>query len=126
VQLYNSRSERNGFAGFGASNNSRVTINRSVASGNLSAGFVAVDAVSGGVTELSCEECVSNRNSVGFSVAAFPGGGATIRASHSTATNNSYGFSQNLIGVFESAGNNFVRGNPGGDTQGDIGVFAAK
>ena len=76
--------------------------------------------------ELSCEECVSSNNGYGFAV-ILSGGAATIRVSHSTATNNtSNGFVQSSTGVFESLGNNLVRGNTGGDTSGTITVIAAQ
>ena len=119
ASIDNCRSERNGLRGFVAANNSRVTINRSVASGNDGNGFHAFSDVSGATAELSCEECVSSNNSFGFAVDA-PSGAATIRVSHSTATNNTFtGFAQ-FSGVFESLGNNLVRGNPSGDTLGTI------
>ena len=77
--------------------------------------------------ELSCEECVSSNNGYGFAVDAVSGGVATIRVSHSTATNNtSFGFVQAGAGVFESLGNNLVRGNNGTDTSGTITVIAAQ
>ena len=126
ASIDNCRSERNGFYGFFASNNSRVTINRSVASGNGNEGFLAFSNGSGVTTELSCEECVSNNNAYGFRVQSVSGGAGTIRVSHSTATNNiTNGFVQ-FGGVFESLGNNLVRGNTGGDTSGTITVVAAQ
>jgi hypothetical protein len=120
----NCRSERNGGNGFTAFNNSRVTINRSVASGNTSVGFDAASGGSGATTELNCEECVASNTNYGFAVLSFSGEAATIRVSHSTATNNdSVGFNQAGTGVFESLGNNFVRGN-GTDTTGTITTIA--
>ena len=48
------------------------------------------------------------------------GGVATIRVSHSTATNNTdCGFTQLTSGVFESLGNNLVRGNATGHLRHD-------
>jgi len=118
ASIDNCRAERNTFHGFYAANNSRVTINRSVASSNDDTGFLAF-SVSGATTELNCEECVSSNNTRGFLVNAFSSA-ATIRVSHSTATNNSsLGFAKFSLGVFESLGNNFVRGN-GTDTSGTI------
>jgi hypothetical protein len=110
ASIDNCRSERNGGKGFWAYNNSRVTINRSVASGNGQAGFEITGF--GAAAELSCEECVSSNNADGFDVGAGAAGGVgTIRVSHSTATNNTgFGFS-NTGGTFESKGNNTVRGN---------------
>jgi hypothetical protein len=120
ASIDNCRSERNSIDGFLASNNSRVTINRSVASGN-DVGFYAVSNAAGATAELNCEECVSSNNGYGFNVFNGLGVAATIRVSHSTATNNRYfGFYQPGFGVFESAGNNFVRGNAGGDSWGTI------
>ena len=125
ASIDNCRSERNVFYGFFAYLNSRVTINRSVASGNGS-GFFAFSNVSAVRAELSCEECVSSNNGYGFFVEVVSGGAATIRVSHSTATNNTTnGFLQTSTGVFRSLGNNLVDGN-GTDTAGTITVIAAK
>jgi hypothetical protein len=125
ASIDNCRSERN-TDGFVANTNSRVTINRSVASGNTSLGFFAFSGASGAPAELSCEECVSSNNNGGFAVVVILGGAATIRVSHSTATNNtSNGFAQSG-GVFESLGNNLVRGNTGGDSSGTITVITPK
>ncbi|HYR75260.1 MAG TPA: right-handed parallel beta-helix repeat-containing protein [Pyrinomonadaceae bacterium] len=118
ASIDNCRSEHNVIHGFFASNNSRVTINRSVASGNGADGFLASITISG-ATELSCEECVSSNNLLyGFSSNAVSGA-TTIRVAHSTATNNtSAGFAR-INGVFNTLGNNLVRGN-GTDTTGTI------
>jgi hypothetical protein len=130
ASIDNCRSERNlgagGGVGFWAATNSLVTINRSVASGN-GTGFFAFSAGSGTTTELSCEECVSsNSSNNGFTVNVASGASATIRVSHSTATNNTnVGFQQFGPGVFESLGNNLVRGN-GTDISGTITVVSAQ
>ena len=124
ASIDNCRSERNGNEGFFAANNSRVTINRSVASGNNS-GFVASSDTSGEIAELSCQECVSSYNAYGF-VANTSGGAATIRVSHSMATNNATnGFAQLSTGVFRSLGNNLVDGNAT-ETSGTITLLMAK
>jgi hypothetical protein len=124
-QIDNCRSERNVDFGYLACDNSRVTINRSVASGNGGFGFEAFNP-GAGLSELNCEECVSTNNGYGFVVDPASGGTATIRVSHSTATNNSsVGFFQDTTGgtaVFESLGNNLVRGN-GSDTSGTITII---
>jgi hypothetical protein len=126
ASIDNCRAEGNGNHGFSAYNNSRVTINRSVASGNSVYGFFAYSNGSGTTAELSCEECISSNNARGFAVSPSSGGAATIRVSHSTATNNtSFGFIQSDTGVFESLGNNLVRGN-GMDTSGTITVIMAQ
>jgi hypothetical protein len=103
-----------------------VTINRSVASGNSgSVGFYAAGTISGGTTEVNCEECVLSSNGYGFAVTQGTGSLATIRVSHSTATNNTAaGFFQS-DGVFESLSNNLVRGNAT-DTVGTITPTLAK
>ncbi|HYR75259.1 MAG TPA: right-handed parallel beta-helix repeat-containing protein [Pyrinomonadaceae bacterium] len=120
ASIDNCRSERNALYGFTASNNSRVTISRSIASGNSTSGFYSVGN-GPSTTELSCEKCVSSSNLNGFDAFAFSGGAATIRVSHSTATNNtSNGFLQGAAGVFNTLGNNLVRGNTGMDTNGTI------
>jgi hypothetical protein len=117
VSIDNCRSERNGNEGFLAHASSRVTINRSVASGNAGSGFAAFSNVSGATTELSCEECVSSNNAYGFRVDV----SATIRVSHSTATNNTeFGFVQSGTGVFKSLGNNLLDGNGTANTSGTI------
>ena len=128
ASIDNCRSERNGSIGFFVFNDSRVTINRSVASGNPAGGFSATSAgsSSGATTEVSCEECVSSNNGQGFEVNALTGTSATIRVSHSTATNNiGNGFVALNTGVFESLKNNLVAGN-GTDTSGTITVITAK
>ena len=125
ASIDNCRSERNLGTGFVASNNSRVTVNRSVASGNLNGtGFLAVGVGSGVTAELSCAGCVSSNNFNGFAVNAISGA-ATIRVSHSTATNNTNTGFQAGAGVFESLGNNLVRGN-GTNTVGTITVIGAQ
>jgi hypothetical protein len=124
ASIDNCRAERNNL-GFLAFTNSRVTINRSVASGNGLYGFSTFSNASGTTTELNCEECVSSNNAYGFYVAAGSGAAATIRVSHSTATNNGAGFWQVGTGVFESLGNNLVRGN-GTDISGTITVIPAQ
>ncbi len=121
----NCRSEGNN-QGFFADNNSRVTINRSVASGTFNFGFIASSSFSGSTTELSCQECVASNNGRGFYASASGGGTATIRVSRSTATNNTFGFYQQNAGVFRSLGNNLVDGNSSGDTFGTITVIGAQ
>jgi hypothetical protein len=96
-----------------------VTINRSVASGNAGNGFEATGDVAGPnvPTVMNCEECVSTNNNNGFLAITALMGAATMRVSHSTATDNlGYGFIQLTSGVFETLGNNLVRGNAGGET----------
>ena len=120
ASIDNCRAERNGTAGFYAANNSRVTINRTVASGNTVAGFYVFGSGAGANTELSCEECVASNNQYGFFVDGFLGGVGTVRVSHSTVTNNTlFGFYQSGTGVFNTLGNNLLRGN-GTDTTGTI------
>jgi len=120
ASIDNCRAERNAFHGFFASRNSRVTINRSVASGNSGIGFNARSDVSGETAELNCEECVSSNNIDGFDAIGTSSGVATMRVSHSTATNNTgFGFVQSGTGVFNTLGNNTVRGN-GTPTSGTI------
>ena len=127
ASIDNCRSERNGNHGVFAANNSRVTVNRSVASGNAGGGgFFALGSGAGVTAELSCEECVASNNAYGFAVNTAASGAATIRVSHSTGTNNtSIGFDQ-ISGVFESLANNLVRGNTSSDTSGTITVVAAQ
>jgi hypothetical protein len=97
-----------------------MTIDRSVASGNGAEVFRSFSNASGTTAELSCEDCVSSYNADGFLVFAAGGGSASIRVSHSTATNNdTYGFSQLGTRVFELLGNNTVAGNNNGGAQTD-------
>ncbi|HYR75257.1 MAG TPA: right-handed parallel beta-helix repeat-containing protein [Pyrinomonadaceae bacterium] len=119
ASIDNCRSERN-LNGFFVSFNSRVTIKRSVASGNGDTGFLAIGIGAGTTTELNCEECVASNNNNGFAVNTVSSGAATIRVSHSTATNNAFGFVQSGTGVFNTLGNNLVRGNTSMDTSGTI------
>ena len=126
ASIDNCRSERNRYHGFFAHHNSRVTINRSVASGNSDVGFFTFSHISGAPAELSCQECVASNNRYGFLANAISSV-ATIRISRSAATNNtSYGFAQFTLGVFESLGNNLVRGNTLGETSGTITVVGAQ
>lgn len=102
----NCRLERNGTNsnGFGiyAFTNSLVTVSDTVAANN-GQGFVAEDS------QLNAENCVAANNTLnGFRVAG--GGTSIIRVSNSAATNNATGFNQ-AAGLFESRGNNTVRGN---------------
>jgi hypothetical protein len=112
ASIDNSRAERNGNDGFFAYNNSRVTINRSVASGNGTgnSGFIALSDVAFATAELNCEECVSTDNGNGFTVVKTVTGSTTIRVSHSVATSNIIGFAE-LGGTFRSLVNNLVEGN---------------
>ena len=90
-------------------------------------GSLRLASAAGTTAELSCEECVASNNDSGFVVFATAGGVATIRVSRSTATNNTtYGFTQVGTGVFESLGNNLVRGNANGNTSGTITVIGAQ
>ena len=77
ASIDNCRSERNAI-GFDASINSRVTINRSVASGNSGGGFIAVSNTSGATAELSCEECVASNTGSGFIVSNSVSGGVAF------------------------------------------------
>jgi hypothetical protein len=127
ASIDNCRSERNGNAGFFASKNTRVTINRSVASGNGTYGFYAFTSTTGTTAELSCQNCVANNNNFGFVVDAVNAAAATMYVTHSTATNNTVaGFLQSGGGVFESLGNNFVRGSGNSDTNGSITIITAQ
>ncbi len=114
------RSENNVNDGFLAYNRSRVTISNSVASGNGNSGFYALSDVSGTTTEMNADHCVASNNPFGFvAVGGKPpdsGGTATMRVARSTATNNTdTGFAAFGISfgsaVFESLGDNLVRGN---------------
>jgi len=103
---FNGLGTANGFGVF-ATNNARVAVSDTVASGN-GTGMGAESGVGSGA-QLNAENCVAANNFLdGFRV----NGSATtiVRVSNSTATNNTNGFRQ-TGGVFESRGNNTVRGN---------------
>src|SRR5438132_3266371 len=113
--------------------NATVAIRNSVAAHNGDTGFWAHANVSGTTADLSADNCQASHNGDGF----YAGGGAgtsrlmvsnsvasssvsyaiiaitngTVRASNNTVTRNNYGFVQASNGVFESRGNNTVRGN---------------
>jgi len=96
----------NGFGVF-ASNNARVAVSDTVASGNGTG--MGAESVAGFGAQLNAENCVASNNFLdGFRVT----GSATtiVRVSNSAATNNANGFRQ-TGGVLESRGNNTVRGN---------------
>ena len=128
ASIDNCRFEKNTGSGVFANRNSQVTINRSVASGNSADGFRSSNFgfPGDGSADLSCENCVASHNSNGFRAGANPGIG-NIRVSHSTATyNTDNGFVEGNVGsIFESLGNNFVRGNAGGNVSGTINIVPA-
>jgi len=68
--------------------------------------------------ELDVDNClVFNNAAAGISIDSVSSAG-TVRVSNSTVINNGIGF-KNSVGVFQSRGNNTVRGN-GNNTQGTI------
>ena len=82
----------------------KVTLRDCLASGNTFTGILAKQG-----SEVNVESCVSSYNG-NHGIAAFDGG--IIRASHSTATNNTqFGFRNDGTSTFESRENNTVRGN---------------
>ena len=104
-----------------------VTVRDSVSAGNSNSGFAAE---SGGAENsiLNVERCLSANNTHdGFET--FKGGSGFViaRASNSSLSENiRYGIN-NVSGVtFESLGNNFVRGNVGGDVNGTITVVGGQ
>ena len=125
--------------------NASVAIRNSVAAGNSGIGFWAFAQVSGTTADLSADNCQATHDLDGF----FSGGGlgiarlmvsnsvassnsingisassnGTVRASNNTVTRNvNIGLAQGSGGVFESRGNNTVRGN-GTETAGTITTF---
>ncbi|MBI3150333.1 MAG: right-handed parallel beta-helix repeat-containing protein [Betaproteobacteria bacterium] len=120
----------------------KVEVIRSEASGSANAGFFA-NAYSSGRVELNVKNSVANRNGLGIyvnsssatAVASVTGGlisgnsgsglvvygsGAKLVASGNTVTHNDYGLDQESTAVLESAGDNLVRDNIGGNTFGTI------
>jgi Right handed beta helix region len=104
------RAENNDFDGFFAFKNSRVTVSHSVAAGNGGSGFRANSNESGTTAEMNVDHCVASDNLTGFLAQGAGGGTAIMRVARSTATANSnFGF-VNSLGIFESLGDNLVRG----------------
>ncbi len=112
------RIENNNSTGFGygvgVSSGAKVSIRDSIVSGH-SLGL-SLQFSSG--AELDVDNClVFNNAAAGISIDSVSSAG-TVRVSNSTVFNNGIGF-KNSIGVFQSRGNNTVRGN-GNNTQGTI------
>ncbi len=118
-----SRLEKNdyGITAFGFTN---ITIRDTVAAGN-GTGFAVTASGPRTATEMNLENCVATANEIGLlSTGGFAGGGALIRVSNSTITNNGAGVVDTEGGKTLSRGNNTVEGNAkdGGFT----GKFEAK
>jgi hypothetical protein len=106
----NCRFYANGNAGLVADSNTRVTVNRSVSSNNLNAGFFAEGP--GGAAELNIKNCVSSNNLQGITA----GTGSTVRASESFIVDNTGAGGngvQNAGGTSFGDGSNTVAGNAG-------------
>ena len=103
----------NNTSGGGEFRFSIVTLRDCLASGNAFTGILAQQG-----SEVNVESCVSAYNG-NHGIAAFDGG--IVRASHSTATNNTqFGFRNDGTSTFESRENNTVRGNGLGNVSGTI------
>lgn len=118
----NTRIENNNSTGFGfgvgVAAGAKVTIRDSTVAGH-SVGL-SLQFATGAV--LTVEDCVITNNSfAGISIDALESAG-TVRVSNSLVTQNGKGFN-NSIGVFESRGNNTVRGNTT-NTSGPITTFS--
>jgi len=128
-------------------NNATVSVQNSVASLNPNVGFWSYAYSAGAVAVLSADNCDSSLNGWGFFV-GFGAGTAdltvsnsvasanqydgissdangTVRASSNTVSRNVNGLNQRA-GVFESRGDNTVRGNTSAETLGTITTFAPK
>jgi len=102
-----SNASNNNFNGFSVIKNGVLTINHSTAAHNGQNGFASEGGLS---AVLNVDYCTATGNGNAGIIA---GGGAqvTARVSNSTATDNAIGFAQLNISIFESYGNNRVRGN---------------
>lgn len=106
----NTRIENNNSTGFGfglgVSAGAKVTIRGSTVSGHS----VGLSLQLSNNAVLTVEDCVIfNNKDAGIAIVSIEPGG-TVRVSNSVVTQNGIGFSNNT-GVFESRGNNTVRGN---------------
>ncbi len=116
------RIENNNSTGFGygvgVSSGAKVSIRDSTVSGH-SLGL-SLQFASG--AELDVDSCmVFNNSAAGISIDSLSSAG-TVRVSNSTVVKNGIGFN-NSVGVFQSRGNNTVRGN-GNNTQGTITIIS--
>ena len=116
-QIENNNSTGQGF-GVGV-NNGKATISDSVIAGHA----IGLSLQEGSSGELNVERCtVSNNSGAGISIQSALSHNGTVRVSNSTVTNNGVGF-ENSSGIFQSRGNNMVRGN-GQNTVGTITVVS--
>jgi hypothetical protein len=100
--------------------NTQGSISDSVATGN-GFGFVALNFGSTGTARMTVTRSTASNGTTGI-LAQQAGGTITVSVSNSSATGNTFGFN-NLSGVFESQGNNTVRGNIN-NTGGTITTFS--
>jgi len=108
VDIDTSRFDLSGTFGVIAGSFSRVTVSRSVASGNASAGFIA--SAGAGSAELNVTESTSSNNITGVQA----GGGTaavTVRISNVTLHDNLNGLVIGANGTLKSFGNNFNSGS---------------
>ena len=108
VDVDTSRFDLAGSFGIIAGSFSRITVSRSVASGNGSAGFIA--SAGAGTAELNVTESTSSNNITGVQA----GGGTaavTVRISNVTLHDNLNGLVVGANGTLKSFGNNFNSGS---------------
>jgi hypothetical protein len=108
VDIDTSRFDLGGTFGVIAGSFSRVTVSKSVASGNGSAGFIA--SAGAGSAELNVTDSTSSNNITGVQA----GGGtaiATVRISNVTMHDNLNGMVVGANGTLKSFGNNFNSGS---------------
>lgn len=108
VDIDTSRFDLAGTFGVIAGSFSRITVSKSVASGNGSAGFIA--SASAGTAELNVTDSTSSNNVTGVQA----GGGtaaATVRLSNVTLHDNLNGMLTAANGTLKSFGNNFNSGS---------------
>jgi hypothetical protein len=110
ASIDNVRAERNLF-GIRADDNSDVTINRTVATGNTNNGFAVASGLA--AVDMNIYNSVSSNNgsSAGNGGLRSAGAGATIRIQNVTITNNFNGLNTASSGVIASWGNNYIAGN---------------
>ena len=108
VDIDTSRFDLGGTFGVIAGSFSRVTVSKSVASGNASAGFIA--SAGAGTAELNVTDSTSSNNITGVQA----GGGTaavTVRISNVTMHDNLNGMVVGANGTLKSFGNNFNSGS---------------
>jgi hypothetical protein len=102
-----------------------VTARNSVCAGNNGAGFYVYNTGSSN-SVLNVYQCISANNNFGLKAFKFGSGFVIARVANSSISENGQHGLENGGAVFESLGNNLVRGNITGDVSGAITVVAGQ